>query len=126
MDIPEDAFEDLENLNMSDNRLTAFPNGICRCLRLQRFYANFNEIVFEGRHNFDNYFKVNIFRNACKYREVDATPSSLPVAQQVEAHTRRGHALCKAATSQARQQRVGAHTRRALSLARSERARLDW
>lgn len=48
MEIPENAFEDLENLNMTDNKLTAFPNGIIRCLKLQRFYANYNEIIFEG------------------------------------------------------------------------------
>lgn len=50
MDIPENSLEELEVLNLSDNKLTAFPMGISRCQNLQRFYANFNEIIFEGLH----------------------------------------------------------------------------
>ncbi|KAI6241750.1 hypothetical protein M3Y99_00338000 [Aphelenchoides fujianensis] len=48
IDIPDGAWTELETLNVAENLLEAFPNGITQCVKLQRFYANFNRIVFEG------------------------------------------------------------------------------
>jgi Leucine-rich repeat (LRR) protein len=47
--VEEGAFEALEVLNVSGNELTALPDGLTRsCLRLQRLYASFNKLTFEG------------------------------------------------------------------------------
>ncbi|KAI1729403.1 gelsolin repeat domain-containing protein [Ditylenchus destructor] len=48
MEIPEGAFENLESLNISGNELTALPEGIVRCLKMQRLYASYNKLTFEG------------------------------------------------------------------------------
>lgn len=45
---PEGAFENLVTLNISSNELTAFPDGIVRCTKLEKLYASYNKLKFEG------------------------------------------------------------------------------
>lgn len=46
--IPEGSWEMLETLNISDNGMTALPDGLVRLTRLQRLYASDNRLTFEG------------------------------------------------------------------------------
>lgn len=48
MEFPEGAFENLETLNISGNLLTSFPDGIVRCLKMQKIYSSYNKLTFEG------------------------------------------------------------------------------
>ncbi|KAI6200973.1 hypothetical protein M3Y96_00791600 [Aphelenchoides besseyi] len=48
VEIPENQWTEIETLNFAENNLEAFPTNITQCVKLQRFYANFNRIIFEG------------------------------------------------------------------------------
>lgn len=49
IEFPEDSFEHLRTINLTDNQLIALPTGIERCLKLQKIYASYNKLVFDGK-----------------------------------------------------------------------------
>jgi Leucine-rich repeat (LRR) protein len=49
IDFPQNAFPNLEILNLSGNELSSLPQNIVCCLKLQRLYASYNHFTFEGK-----------------------------------------------------------------------------
>lgn len=48
MEIPEGVFENLETLNITGNKFVSLPDGIVRCQKIQKLYASYNQLTFEG------------------------------------------------------------------------------
>lgn len=40
-------------MNICSNELTAFPDGIIRCTKLEKLYASYNKLRFEGKGRSD-------------------------------------------------------------------------
>ena len=49
IEFPEGTFPNLETLNLSGNKLSRLPQNIVHCLKLQRVYASYNHLKFEGK-----------------------------------------------------------------------------
>lgn len=47
-DFPEGTFPNIETLNLSGNELSILPSNIVHCQKLQRLYASYNKLTFEG------------------------------------------------------------------------------
>lgn len=48
IELPTDAFPNLEIINLSGNELVALPAKIVNCQKLQRLYASYNKLTFAG------------------------------------------------------------------------------
>lgn len=48
IEFPQGSFENLRTINITNNQLTSLPDGIIRCLKLQKLYACYNKLTFTG------------------------------------------------------------------------------
>ena len=48
VEFEDGAFDALETLNLSSNDLEKLPDGLVRCIKLQKLYASYNRLKFEG------------------------------------------------------------------------------
>lgn len=77
MEFPEEVFENLETLNISGNLLTSFPDGIVRCLKMQKIYSSYNKLTFEGL----NIICIQKFRFTRGYWKISTTSSFIFITQ---------------------------------------------
>ena len=65
LDFVEGTWPNLETFNLSGNDLEALPSQIIACVKLQRLYANYNKLNFEGLWILLNFCPQNLSAIFC-------------------------------------------------------------
>ena len=60
-----------------------FPEGLIKCVKLQRLYASYNQLDFHGLEIFHLPGKLSIFRSSCEHWKTSAIDRVAFVSQQV-------------------------------------------